>query len=54
MGHLTLRDEAYGALYYNGATWVAKRANRALVTLYEALDVKLSFPEAKYVPEFRV
>ena len=32
MGHLTLRDEARGALYYNSATWVADKRHGALVS----------------------
>jgi hypothetical protein len=54
MGHLTLRDEARGTLYYNGATWVADKARGALVTRSEALNIKVSFPDARYVEEFRV
>lgn len=54
MGLLTLRDEARGALYYNGATWVADRARGCLVTRSEALEVKVSFPDARYIEEFRV
>ena len=54
MGHLTLRDEARGALYYNGAKWVADKRHGALVGRSEALEVKVSFPDVRFVLEYRV